>query len=118
MSAIVDAAATLTAALATVPGLRVARDPSVVMDPPAAVLGPPSLEWGGMCSDPTSATWHVFVVVQLDERAVERLMAFVPLVAAAIDELPDAAVSRADPVVYPSAGTELPAYDIQVDVAL
>lgn len=117
MSSVVAVAAeSLRVALASVTGLRVYTDPAATIDPPGVVLTPPTLTWEGYRSDPTDATFVAAVVVKPDERAMSRLWELVPLVAAAVDEIPDAAVKRAEPGVWTS--NELPAYLIEIEVAL
>lgn len=112
------AAEALEFALKTAVNLRVHRDLGANVDPPALVLGPPALTWEGVCLEPTEARFLVYVVVRADEYALERLWALVPQVSEALDGVTDAAVRRADPGSYPSAGVDLPAYSIQVDYAL
>lgn len=112
------AAEALEEALQTVPGLRVLRDPGGAADGPVAILGAPALTWDGVCLDPTEARFMVHVTVEANERALERLWELVPVVAEALDQVVDASVRRADPGTYPTGGSELPAYAIQVDVAL
>lgn len=116
MSVVADAADALLAALRTAAGVRVYDDPGALVDPPAVVLTPPRLTWSGYRSDPTDATFVAVAVVAADERASARLWDLVPLVAAAADELPDAAVKSAQPGTWGSS--ELPAYLIEIEVAL
>lgn len=119
MAAIQAAKRDLLDALATVTGLRVYPDMGPAVDPPAAVLSPPALTWENMCpSGPSSARFLVYVVVTNDDRAVDRLLELVPRVAAALDEVTEAVVIRADPGSYPISASDLPAYQIQVDVSL
>ncbi|GEL17687.1 hypothetical protein [Pseudonocardia asaccharolytica] len=118
MGAVADAAAELASALGTVPGVRVYTDLGAVIDPPGVVLGPPALTWGGPCADPVSARWLVAVVVAADERALPRLWDLAPLVAAAVDTVPDAVVIRADPGVWSTGTTELPCYELQIETSL
>jgi hypothetical protein len=118
MSNVATAANSLEAALKTVEGLRVIRDPGGQVDPPAAVLGAPRLTWESMCADPTAATFPVWVLTTFDERAVERLWDLVVEVAEAIDTELQASVTTADPDVFSLGGQELPAYRINVEVAL
>lgn len=118
MNPIERAADDLRAALRTVEGLRVHPDVGPGVDPPAAVVGVPALEWHGVCGGPTDARFVVYVVAPAGERAAGQLFGWVPKVAAALDEVPDATVVRADPGAYPASSGDLPAYEIQVDVAL
>lgn len=122
-TAVRDAAQQLEAALKLVPGhdrkpVEVVRDPGATLHPPTLVLGPPSLIWETGCAEPTSARFIVFAVVDSNEYAVERLWVFVAETAGAIDTHTDAVVVRADPSAYPNGGVELPAYELQVEVAL
>lgn len=112
------AAETLLTALRGVAGVRVYDDSGANVDPDAVVLGPPTLEWAGVCPGPTSARWTVYVVVKASDRALQRLWDLVPAVADAVDAVPDAAVIRADPGVFSAGGVDLPCYQIQVDVSL
>lgn len=112
------AAEALQVAVGAVNGVRLHKDLGGTIAPDAVVVGPPSLTWEAYCLEPTGATFVVWVITKADKRAVERLWELVPLVATALDGVDDATVSRADPGSYPSGGTELPAYSIQVDVAL
>lgn len=118
MSALGDLSGALVTALRTVPGLRVAQDVGEVVDPPAAILGPPLLAWNGYCDGPTSATFTVNVVVTFDERAMERLFAFLPLVAVAVDSVPDAVVTAAAPGTYRIGNADLPCYAVTVECAV
>lgn len=119
MSVVSDAVASLEAALRSVDGVRYYRDPAGQIDPPATLLGPVELAWEAAgCGGPTGGTWRVYVVHALDSRAAERLPELVLLVAGVLDELPEAAVLRADPGVFVAGGQELPSYEITVEVAL
>ncbi|MCW6008501.1 hypothetical protein K1W54_28750 [Micromonospora sp. CPCC 205371] len=121
MSTVAEADAALTAAIQALPKdeIRLHPDVGAAVDPPAAVVGPPALLWEGACLEPTTARFLVYVIVSPDaERAKERLYALVPMVANALDQVTDASVIRADPGRYPTSDGDLPAYEIQVDVAL
>ncbi len=111
-------AAELVAALKTVPGLRVSLVDGVDVDPPAAIVGPPSMTWEALCDGATTATFRVGIVVAADDRALERLWDLVVLVAEALDDIPDVSVTRADPGSFLSSSAELPAYDITVECSL
>ncbi|MFI6759365.1 hypothetical protein ACIBF5_09515 [Micromonospora sp. NPDC050417] len=117
MNAVTKAAADLLTALGTVPDVVAYGDPGESVRPPATVLGPPALTWESLSASPTSARWLVYIVVPAEERALDRLWELVPLVAAAIDQLPDAVVIRADPGAFLS-GAELPCYELTIEVAL
>jgi hypothetical protein len=107
----------LRAALSEIPGLMAQTVADV--DPPAVVVGPPALEWEDYTSEPSTGRYPVWLVVTGGDGATEALLGLVPLVAAAIDAIDTAALVRADPGVYPSStGSDLPAYQFQVEIAL
>lgn len=118
MSTIIERLDGLSATLRGLEGIRYYSDRGAAIDPPAVVLGPPLLRWETGCPEPTSATLLVIVAVPKDERAVPRLMELVPRVAAAVDALPWATVSRAVPGALQVGGDELPAYEIESEVDL
>jgi hypothetical protein len=104
----------LESALKAVPNIRVYTSPGAVVDPPGVLVGPPALTWEAFSSDPTQATFVVYAITRADDRALERLWDLVPLVAAAVDTVPDAATTQANP----SAFNDLPCYEITVEVSL
>lgn len=105
------------AALRAVEGLRVHADPGEVVDPPAAVLLPPAFTWDGYLSDPTGATVTLALCAPSNDRALRSLLGFLPLVVAAVDDVPDAVVRSAAPgVLAAEAGADLPAYLIEIEV--
>ena len=120
MSVVQQAIDRLYDALATVDGLRIARGVGVRLDPPAVLVAPPRLRWGGFGPEPTEATFTVPVCVRADERAMVELMRWTPLVVEAIDGIEGrVAVQSADPGLWTSGGgVDLPAYLIQVEVGL
>jgi hypothetical protein len=105
------------AELAAAELLHVPPDVGPGVDPPAVIVGAPALLWEGLCG-PTSAQVIVWVVVTLDDLSLARLLELVPLVAVALDTVENATVVRADPGTYPIGTSDLPAYQIHVDVAL
>lgn len=119
-----EAAQLLETALRTVDGLRVYRDRGAAVDPPAAIVGLPQLGWQGYCgSAPTHARFRIDLVVAADERAHERLWRLIPLVAEAVEAVASATLAPfefpASPVMFTTAQqTQLPGYEITVDVAL
>lgn len=113
------ATAELKAALATVNGAVATTDPGGTLAAlPALVIGPPRLVWQTGCVEPTEARYLVWVVVDADERAIERLWDLVVEAGHAIDAYSDAVVIQADPAVFPSGTAQLPAYELQVEVPL
>ncbi|MEC3975090.1 hypothetical protein [Amycolatopsis sp. H20-H5] len=107
MSAVTDAAATLSAALASVEGVRV-YELGASVDPPGVVVGVPRLVWGAYSPEITSASFPVYLVVSMDDKSVRQLLTLAPLVAAAIEVATGATVDAADPGIYPVG--DLPAY--------
>lgn len=118
MSIVKAKAEELETAAKTVPNVRFYRDLGATVDPPALVIGPPRLQWESYCVDPTSATFIVIVMVAMNERAQEALWDLVPLVAAAMSDVEDAVVTTASPGVFNAGGTDLPSYEITVEVSL
>lgn len=117
MNAIKDAAEMVGSALDGVEDVRYYRDLGANVDPPATLLGPPQLKWEAYCSDPTSAQFMVYLVVPAKDRAIEQLWDLVPKVAEALDES-DAVVRRADPGTFNAGGSDLPSYELTVEVAV
>jgi hypothetical protein len=119
MMTIAEVGEALITALRTVPNLRAGfvselTDPA----PPAALVQPPVLSWAGYRDGPTSATFEVAVCVAFDDRAMERLYELVPLVANALEEVADAAVTEARPGTFRVGSAELPCYSITVETSL
>jgi hypothetical protein len=117
-ASVAAAAETIGQALAGVVGVRYYRQLGGALDPPATVLPPPRLSWGGYGSDPTEAVFTVGLIVDRTDRVVDQLETLLPLVTAALDALTDVAVTSADLGSYPAGGVELPAYLITLEVAL
>lgn len=118
MNVVEQAIDRLYAALEGVPGLRVARGVGMRLDPPGALVAPPTLSWGSYAVDPTDATFVVPVVVAQTERALSELLVWTPLVVAAISEVENAAVRTAEPGTWAAGGADLPAYLVTVEVGL
>lgn len=114
MTALEDAHEALYAALDAVEGLSVPRDMSAALSPPAAILAPPRLSWGTVRTEPTEATFTVYVVVRDDKYAMGRLWSWVQTVVDAIDGTADATFTEAEPALYQN----LPAYEIPVNYPL
>jgi len=117
MRTVLEAGRQLEAALKTVDKLRL-HTLSDSIDPPALLIGAPQLTWDGYGSAPAAATFPVFVIVGMDDRALERLWEFVAPVAAAVDTVEDAVVQSADPGTFPSGAQDLPCYSLSVEVSL
>jgi hypothetical protein len=118
MSVVADRIVTLESQLKMVVALggAVVRDMGAPLASlPAVVIGPPELLWETGCLGPTSMRLLLYVVIDADERALERLWDLVPLVADAADAT-EAAVISAVPGTY---GTPvLPAYEITLEMPL
>lgn len=118
MSTVKPTALALEAALKST-GIQVLRPGVAIVDPPAIILGPPRLAWESYDTDPSSGTFAVIVAAPMSEDAMELLWSLVETVAAAIDDAsPDWVVTTADPTVWPSGGSDLPAYQITVEASL
>lgn len=115
---IAAAAAELKAAAETVDGVRVYLDPGATFDPPAVLIAPPALDFTVGLGGPTNARFIVAVFAAADERALETLWDLVPQVAAAIDHDTDGVVTSALPSAWRTGGTELPCYELIVEVPL
>lgn len=118
MSVVTDVRTALNEALKGVEGVRVYDDPGANMDPPALLVGPPTLTWEGYGSGPVNARIIVYLVVPENDRALEKLGELVASVADAIDDTSDSVVVRADPGLLIVGGQELPSYEVLVEVAL
>jgi hypothetical protein len=118
VSAVADMAEALEAALETITADQTYRDPGANIVLPATVLGPPALIWEGMCDGPTSARFLVYAIAAANEEAPETLPDFAIVVAAAIDAVPNAVVTRADPAVYVTGTTQLPCYQLTIECSL
>jgi hypothetical protein len=97
-------------------GLKVDRTGLGLVDPPAFTLGPPSLTWNDYEDTPSTTTYDGILYVPADERAVDRLITFLPLVYAQIEAVEDAAVTAAVPQTFRVGSTDLPAYRLTIEV--
>lgn len=113
-----DASKALAAAAKSVAGVEVSTDLGANLNPPTVMIGVPSLTWNGYRVEPNEATFPVFVIVAMDEYAIEKLWTLVPIVAAALDDTDDATVVSASPAVFQNGGHDFPAYEISVEIAL
>lgn len=118
MSAIKEKADELAAALRDVEGARYYGEPGATIERPGTVMTAPGLRWENFCDGPSSATFLIYVVARADERALELLWDLTPRVALALDGVDNASVTRAEPGVYSSGGSDLPAYEITCEVDL
>lgn len=100
--------------------VRIYEDASADLVPPAAMIGAPLLKFGGQGFEPIEAVYPILLVVADDAESVKKLIRFLPTVVQAVHENVENAVVRddADPGVFNAGGTQLPCYQITVDVAL
>ncbi len=117
-----DAVALLVQALKTVPGVggSVYTDPAAPnIQCPAIVIGPPALLFESGRVTPTEAQFPIWVVVDSGALAAEQLWELAPAVSAAIDEYTSGVVSQlATPFPFPNGTTDLPSYQLIVEVPL
>ncbi len=117
MSTVTEVRNALIAALRALDTVRVSTSPGMSLDPPTAVVGVPELTWERF-TDPSSATFVVGLAVAANEHAADRLLALYPDVVAALDGVPGVVVKSAAPGTVPAGSAELPAYLIEIEVAL
>lgn len=116
---VAQAYAALVEALATVEGARGYDDPGANLDPPATIVGPPLLEYAGAPGpDPVNGKFLVVLAVVSDERAMVRLWELLPRVIDAIESVGPAVVGQASPGTWRTGATDLPCYEIQVEMSL
>jgi hypothetical protein len=124
MSALSDAYNALQAELATLLGstkLRVESDLSAAVSAGDVVFGPPGFLWEGQCNpdEPTSITYSVYLVENVGERAVERLLDNLPALLVAVGDLGDeTTVTACTPGAFPSGTSDLPCYQINAETTL
>lgn len=107
--------------LAGGPGkLRVADSPADTVSARSVVVGPPRFSWEGMCDPdaPTSCEFTVSLIEQLDEKAIDRLLARLPELITAVQSINDATVTDAQPAAFPAGTSDLPSYLLTVSMDL
>jgi hypothetical protein len=118
MSIVSDAAARLAEALRAVEGVRL-YELGENVDPPALVVGMPRMTFGTYSPGQiTGATFPVFLVVAMNDRAQQRLWELAEPVAAAIESVVDATITSCEPALYLAGATELPSYTFTVEMSL
>ena len=115
---VAQAAGELLDALELGPDVPAWDDPGQDITPPCTMIGPPLLRWEGQWAVPTSARFLVYVIEQLSAGAVERLWDLVPVVAETLDQHTGGVVIEASPAVYLQGNTQLPCYELVVEVPL
>lgn len=89
------------------------------VDPPAVVIVPPLVTWNLPMSDPSEAQFGLALVVPDDEQMVLTLIDYIQRVGEALDASEhEFSMKQAAPGVFPGNPGELPAYRIQIEVAL
>lgn len=117
MMTVRQAAEAIESAVATVDGIRLYELGDRV-DPPAVIVGMPQLRWEALCDGPSDARFPVYIIVPFNDRARNKLWDLVAPVSTAIDENTDGAVVSANPAPFTAGGTDLPSYELTVEVAL
>jgi hypothetical protein len=69
-------------------------------------------------AQPTSAQWNVYLVVSLNQYAIDELLSLVASVADAIERYTPGIVVGSVPGTYPSTNGPLPAYTITVQAEI
>lgn len=90
-------------------------------EPASVVLGPPAFGWAGMCTpdEPDTATFTAWLIDRQDERAVERLLGWLPDLITVLQAVgDDCTVTECRPAAYPTGGPDLPAYMLTVELTL
>lgn len=119
LSPIARASQRLADAIKTVPmGLRVVTTVAAPITPPAVVVGPPRLNWRDYSfhGQPTTAQWNVYLVVSMNQYAIDTLLSLVSAVAQSVEQFTPGVVLGSGPGVYPSPSGPLPAYTILVQM--
>lgn len=115
MTTIVDAVATLKAAVETVEGLQCYTEPDSNPNPPCVVIGPPQLAWETFNTPkPNEATFNLYLVVSANGYSLAALEPLIEQVATALWDVTDAVVTGA----VPGAWDALPAYVLTVEMGL
>lgn len=120
MNTIQQARAGLAKALREVPGLRVYTQLGEDVDPPAVMVSLPRVTFEGRyAGEPTGATFTIPVFARMEEDTSNNLARWLTVVAEVLDGLNDqVSLGPAEPGTWPAGGIELPAYLLQVEVAL
>lgn len=98
--------------------LRVVDDLAANVDRGAVVVGPPTFLWEGLCSpdEPTGATFEIYLVEDLGERAVDRLLVNLPALLVAVGQIGnETSVTGCVPGAFPSGTSDLPCYQVTAE---
>lgn len=105
-------------AIQTVPGLRVEIGVGRNISPPAVIVSPPRLTWGGYGQHglPQTAQWVVYFIVNFNEFAIDVILDQIAAITAAVELHTRGVVLSAGPTSYPSTQGPLPAYGVTVQM--
>lgn len=110
LSPLAQASHRLAWAASTLPNVRVSTSVVAPITPTAIVIGPPRLNaigYGPVCT----AQWNVYVVVAVNQYAVDVLTSLVTSLMVAIERLTPAVCRSSGPGTYPNpGGGVLPAF--------
>lgn len=119
MNSIQAARAALAEALGTLKGLHVHTQLGDDVDPPAVMVSLPRVTFDGRIAEATGATFTIPLFARREGDVSDDLARWLPDVVATIDGLNDqVTVTAAAPGTWPAGGVELPAYLLEVEVAL
>lgn len=111
--------------LDTVEEVRVYREAGTEIDPPAVAIGLPRVEWNlGNSAEPTDATFVIGLIGTASRipNLNDEMMGLIPVVMDALLSDPRLASQieprGASPGTWPNGGVDLPAYLIEIGVAL
>lgn len=99
--------------------LRVVTDLADPVGRRDVVLGPPTFLWEGFCSptQPSGCNIDVYLIENLEKRAVDRLLENLPTLLTAVAQLgEESIVLGCAPGAFPSGTTDLPCYQITAEI--
>lgn len=101
-----------------IPDMRVVINVVAPIQPPCVVIGPPRLYWRGynQQGQPTTGAWNIYLVVALNQYALDELTRLIADVSRAIEVYTPGVVLGAAPGIYPSPQGGLPSYIFSVQL--
>lgn len=97
---------------------RVYTDMTASIDPPALMVGAPTLFWRGLDRGPAEMSVPLYVIGELDVRGLDLVWDVLPPLVAGIESAGWATTGEAAPTAWTGGGRELPAYEISVRMDL